>query len=69
VLLKDARQAVAGTLGQLAKEHDASDILLAGDTYDRQQPSQVTHAKPIEARRRFAKVTWHFLPCNHDCLR
>jgi DNA repair exonuclease SbcCD nuclease subunit len=68
-LLQDARQAVVGTLGQLAMEHGASDILLAGDTYDKQQPSQVTLAKPIEAMRRFAKVTWHLLPGNHDCLR
>jgi DNA repair exonuclease SbcCD nuclease subunit len=38
VLLQDARQAVVGTLGQLAMEHGASDIILAGDTYDKQQP-------------------------------
>jgi DNA repair exonuclease SbcCD nuclease subunit len=69
VLLQDARQTVAGTLGQLAMEHGASDILLAGDIYDKQQPSQVTLAKPIEAMRRFAKVTWHLLPGNHDCVR
>ncbi len=69
VLLQDARQAVVGTLGQLAMEHGASDILLAGDTYDKQQPSQVTLAKPIEAMRRFPKVTWHLLPGNHDCFR
>lgn len=69
VLLQDARQTVIGTLGQLAIEHGASDILLAGDIYDKQQPSQVTLAKPIETMRRFAKVTWHLLPGNHDCFR
>jgi DNA repair exonuclease SbcCD nuclease subunit len=68
-LLQDARQAVVGTLGQLAIEHGALDVLLAGDTYDKQQPSQVTLAKPIEAMRRYPKVTWHLLPGNHDCIR
>ena len=48
-LLQDARQAVVGALGQLATEQGATDVLLAGDTYDKQQPSQVTLAKPIEA--------------------
>lgn len=57
VLLQDARQTVVGALGQLAIEHGASDILLAGDIYDKQQPSQVTLAKPIETMRRFPKVT------------
>lgn len=69
VLLQDARQAVVGTLGQLAIKHGASEILLAGDIYDKQQPSQVTLAKPIEAMRRYPKVTWHLLPGNHDCVR
>jgi DNA repair exonuclease SbcCD nuclease subunit len=69
VLLQDARQAVVGTLGQLAMEHSAADILLAGDIYDKQQPSQVTLAKPIETMRRFPKVTWRLLPGNHDCVR
>jgi DNA repair exonuclease SbcCD nuclease subunit len=68
-LLQDARQALVGTLGRLAIEHGASEVLLAGDTYDKQQPSQVRLAKPIEAMRRYPKVTWHLLPGNHDCIR
>ena len=69
VLLQDARQAVVNTLGHLAIQHGASAILLAGDIYDKQQPSQMTLAKPIEAMRRYPKVSWHLLPGNHDCVR
>jgi DNA repair exonuclease SbcCD nuclease subunit len=69
VLLQDARQAVVGTLGQLAVQHGASSVVLAGDVYDKQQLSQITLAKPIEAMRRFPLITWHLIPGNHDCLR
>ena len=69
VLLQDARQAVVGTLGQLASKYGATAVLLAGDVYDGQQPTQVTLAKPIEAMRRFPKVTWHLMPGNHDRVR
>jgi DNA repair exonuclease SbcCD nuclease subunit len=69
VLLQDARQAVVGVLGQLAIKHGATSVLLAGDVYDKQQLSQVTLARPVEAMRRFPQLTWHLIPGNHDCLR
>jgi DNA repair exonuclease SbcCD nuclease subunit len=68
-LLQDARQAAVGTLGELAMRHDAQAVLLAGDIFDKQQLSQITLAKPIEAMRRFPKVNWHLLPGNHDHVR
>jgi DNA repair exonuclease SbcCD nuclease subunit len=68
-LLQDARQAVVATLGELAMRHGASAVLLAGDVYDKQQLSNITLAKPIEAMRRFAKLTWYLLPGNHDHVR
>jgi DNA repair exonuclease SbcCD nuclease subunit len=68
-LLQDARRAAVGTLGELAVRHCATAVLLAGDIYDKQQLSQVTLAKPIEAMRRFPNVTWHLMPGNHDHLR
>jgi len=68
-LLQDARQGVVATLGELALRNGVSDVLLAGDIYDKQQLSRVTLAKPIEAMRRFSKVTWHLLPGNHDHVR
>jgi hypothetical protein len=68
-VLQDARQAVVVTLGKLAEENGVSAVLLAGDIYDKQQLSQATLVKPIEAMRRFPKVTWHLMPGNHDCVR
>jgi DNA repair exonuclease SbcCD nuclease subunit len=69
VLLQDARQAAVGKLGELAMAHSAIAVLLAGDIFDKQQLSQVTLAKPIEAMRRFPRVTWHLMPGNHDHVR
>ena len=68
-LLQDARQAAVVTLGQLAQHHGVSAVLLAGDIYDKQQLTQVTLAKPIEAMRRFPKLMWHLMPGNHDHVR
>jgi DNA repair exonuclease SbcCD nuclease subunit len=68
-VLQDARQGVVRTLGEIAVRRGASAVLLAGDIYEKQQMSQVTLAKPIEAMRQFPNVTWHLLPGNHDHVR
>jgi DNA repair exonuclease SbcCD nuclease subunit len=68
-LLQDARQASIRTLGELSVKHHASTVLLAGDVYDKQQLSQQTLTKPIEAMRQFPKVNWHLMPGNHDHAR
>ncbi len=68
-LLQDARHAAVRTIGELAVQHGASAVLLAGDIYDKQQLSQQTLVKPIEGMRQFPKVTWHLMPGNHDHLR
>jgi DNA repair exonuclease SbcCD nuclease subunit len=68
-LLRDARHAVVRTLGELAVGHGATAVLLAGDIYDKQQMSQVSLAKPIEAMWAFPGITWHLMPGNHDHVR
>jgi DNA repair exonuclease SbcCD nuclease subunit len=68
VLLQNARQEVVARLGEIACEHGAATVLLAGDIFDKQQLSNVTIAKPIEIMRRFSRVTWHLMPGNHDHL-
>jgi len=68
-LLQDARQSAVRTLGELAVQHGASAVLLAGDIYDKQQLSPQTLAKPIEGMRQFPRVTWHLMPGNHDHVR
>lgn len=67
--LQDARHAVLRTLGELAVRHGATDILIAGDVYEKQQTSQQTLARSIESMRPFSKVTWHLMPGNHDHFR
>jgi DNA repair exonuclease SbcCD nuclease subunit len=69
VLLQNARQEVVERLGEIALEHEAFTVLLAGDIFDKQQLSNVTVAKPVEVMRRFSAVTWHLMPGNHDHVR
>src|SRR6185312_9831055 len=68
-LLQDARQGSVRALGDAAMSVGASAVLIAGDVYDKQQISQITLAKPVEAMRAYAKLTWHLMPGNHDHLR
>lgn len=68
-LLQSERHAVLNRLGQIAMQHDAPAVLLAGDIFDKQQLFNLTINKPMEIMRRFPRVTWHLLPGNHDHLR
>jgi len=68
-LLQDARQGAVGSLGEAAMRAGATAVLLAGDVYDKQQLTQQTLLKPIEAMRRFPRIAWHLIPGNHDHLR
>jgi DNA repair exonuclease SbcCD nuclease subunit len=64
--LQAARMNALKTLGDLAVRHKASAILLAGDTFDRQQISMPTIQKAFEQMRACGQVTWHLLPGNGD---
>jgi DNA repair exonuclease SbcCD nuclease subunit len=68
-LLQNERHDVLNRLGEIAIQHDAPTVLLAGDIFDKQQLTNVTIRKPIEIMRRFSQVIWHLMPGNHDCLR
>jgi len=68
-LLQNERHAVLNRLGEIAIQHEAPTVLLAGDIFDKQQLSNITIKKPLEIMRRFAGVTWHLLPGNHDHFR
>ena len=52
-LLQDARQGSVRALGDAAMSVGASAVLIAGDVYDKQQISQITLAKPVEAMRAY----------------
>ena len=65
-VLQDARQAAIRRIGELAQQHGATDVVVAGDVYDQEQITGVTLKKPIEAMRRFDKIRWWLMPGNHD---
>ena len=65
-LLQEARLEAITRLGELAVEHGAGHVLVAGDVYDMEALSTRSRNQPMERMRKFEKVTWHLLPGNHD---
>ena len=68
-VLQRARLDVVKKLGDLAVEHDADTILVAGDVYDKEGLTEHTIAQPLERMRAFPNITWHLIPGNHDPYR
>lgn len=68
-LLQESRLRVIARLGELAGEHGARHILVAGDVYDLEALSPRSLNQPLERMRNFASVHWHLLPGNHDPYR
>jgi hypothetical protein len=64
--LRAARLDAVERLGELAVSEDIAHILVAGDVFDSETPANVTLRGPLERMHRFARVTWHLLPGNHD---
>ena len=65
-LLQEARLAAITKLGELAIEHDAYHIVVAGDVYDMEALAPRSLIQPLERMRKFEKVIWHLMPGNHD---
>lgn len=68
-LLQEARLQAITRLGELAREHGASDVLVAGDVYDMEALSPRSVNQPLERMRQFPNTQWHLLPGNHDPYR
>jgi len=68
-LLQEARLRVVTRLGELAREHGARHVLVAGDVYDMEALSPRSLNQPLERMRNFSAVHWHLLPGNHDPQR
>ncbi len=64
--LRAARLDAIERLGRLALAEGAAHVLVAGDIYDSETPSNVTLRGPLERMRGFASLAWHLLPGNHD---
>jgi len=65
-LLQEARLRAVTRLGELAGEHGARHVLVAGDVYDMEALSPRSLNQPLERMRNFPEVHWHLLPGNHD---
>jgi len=66
VRLRLARADVLPRLGALAKAHDASHILLAGDTFDQMTPAPSVVRQALNGMGAAEHVTWILMPGNHD---
>ncbi|MBK5957470.1 hypothetical protein CCR97_04495 [Rhodoplanes elegans] len=64
-----ARLDAVEAIGRLAVAEGAPHVLVAGDVFDSDSPTNVTLRAPIERMRGFSAVTWHLLPGNHDAHR
>ena len=64
--LQLARLDAITRIGELAEEHNALHVLVAGDVYDHATPSPRTRNQVIERMRSHASAQWHLLPGNHD---
>ncbi len=65
-VLRQARLTAIETIAAAAAAHGARHVLVAGDIYDTDQPSNHMMLEPIERMRRADGVTWHLIPGNHD---
>lgn len=65
-LLQEARLTTITRLGELADEHGARHVLVAGDVYDMEALSPRSLNQPLERMRKFEAIHWHLLPGNHD---
>lgn len=65
-LLQEARLKAVTRLGELAHDHGACHVLVAGDVYDMEALSPRSLNQPLERMRNFNAIHWHLLPGNHD---
>ena len=64
--LQLARLEAITRIGNLADEHGASHVFVAGDICDHATPSPHTRNQVVERMRAYTSVQWHLLPGNHD---
>jgi DNA repair exonuclease SbcCD nuclease subunit len=67
--LREARHAAIGRLADLARQHGAATVLLAGDTFDTETPAPEIRRQALAEMQRHAPLRWIVLPGNHDSLQ
>ncbi len=66
--LREARHTVISRLATAARGAGASDVLLAGDTFDAETPSPETLRHALRAMAAEGDLRWFVMPGNHDSL-
>lgn len=66
VRLRQARADTLPKLASLARDHAASHILLAGDTFDQTTPAPTVIRQALNMMRAAEHVSWVVMPGNHD---
>lgn len=66
--LKAARLDALHTTGAFAVSRDASFVVIAGDTFDAEAPPSRLVKRALDAMAAFPKLTWIWMPGNHDSL-
>ena len=64
--LQRARLDAVATIARVARENDAAHVVVAGDVWDTDLPSDRTVRQPLDAMGQAAGLTWWLLPGNHD---
>jgi DNA repair exonuclease SbcCD nuclease subunit len=67
--LREARHGIIERLARLARDHGASTVLLAGDTFDTETPTPAMRRQALAEMTHSAPLRWVILPGNHDCLQ
>lgn len=65
-VLRDERVDAIARVGRVARHEGATVVLVAGDVYDVEVPTERTLRQPLERMRAFADLEWHLIPGNHD---
>ena len=66
--LADARHLAIDALASAAREHQAGDILIAGDLFDTETPSERVWRQALAAMGAARGLRWWIIPGNHDSL-
>lgn len=66
VRLRQARTDALPRLASLARDHEASHVFLAGDTFDQTTPAPAVIRQALNMMRAADDVTWIVMPGNHD---
>ena len=66
--LRSARSFIINNLLKVAEENNVKHILLAGDTFDAEIPSEQVISQTIDKRKDNEAVNWWIITGNHDSL-